>query len=194
VEAGETFGLLSAGNATDPGGLGRPTIGFGVPSADPSEVGRGEGFVASNVSIENGFNEQLINGHSNIFPRQVGAFKLIPQNGTMALKGIGFEYDVTYDISAAPIALPGDYNHNGTVDAADYVLWRKGDPSADSNGDTFVDQVDFDFWRTNFGNTAGPGAGSGGLTAAGVPEPASVGLVGLGLVAFAMRWRFSARR
>ena len=26
------------------------------------------------------------------------------------------------------VGVPGDYNNNGVVDAADYVLWRKGGP------------------------------------------------------------------
>ena len=24
-----------------------------------------------------------------------------------------------------PVPIPGDFNHDGTVDAADYVVWRK---------------------------------------------------------------------
>ena len=31
--------------------------------------------------------------------------------------------------------LPGDYNANGTVDAADYVLWRNGGPLANEVAD-----------------------------------------------------------
>ncbi len=37
-----------------------------------------------------------------------------------------FKYSDGNFLVAAP--LPGDYNGNGTVDAADYVLWRKGGP------------------------------------------------------------------
>ena len=80
----------------------------------------------------------------------------------------------------APV--PGDYNHNGVVDAADYVLWRKGDPAADGNGDTMVDQSDYDFWRARFGNAAA-GAGSGVVAGAAVPEPAGAALLIVGLLA-----------
>jgi hypothetical protein len=170
TEAGETLALFSANNP-DPLGQGRPAIGFGTPSSDPSEVGRGEGFVASHLAIDNGF-------VAGLFPRQIGAFTLVPQNGTMALKGLGFEYDVTYGIT--PI-VAGDYNKNGVVDAADYALWRKGDLAADSNGDTVVDQTDYDFWRARFGN-GGPGAGAG-LSGASVPEPAALTLLAIGLLA-----------
>ncbi len=55
-------------------------------------------------------------------------------------------------------ALVGDYNGNGIVGAADYVVWRDGD-SPDSGPQGYPD------WKTNFGNTAGSG------TNAASPEP-----------------------
>ena len=36
---------------------------------------------------------------------------------------IGGEY---HAYLLTPIPIPGDFNHDGTVDAADYVVWRKG--------------------------------------------------------------------
>jgi hypothetical protein len=73
--------------------------------------------------------------------------------------------------------LPGDYNRDDSVDAADYVVWRKtlGQSGlvpysgADGDGDGNVLQADLDVWRANFGNT---GHGSGSATAP-VPEPFS---------------------
>ncbi len=53
---------------------------------------------------------------------------------------------VTYGSGAAAL---GDYNHDGTVNAADYVLWRK----SNINGAT-----GYSDWRTNFGAT---GSGNG---------------------------------
>ena len=77
------------------------------------------------------------------------------------------------------IPLPsGDYNGNGTVDTADYVIWRKAlgqsDMSpigflADGDGDGQVDQNDYNIWRTNYGETTARGS----LGSAGVPEPAA---------------------
>src|SRR4029079_8361325 len=59
--------------------------------------------------------------------------------------------------SVAP-ALPGDYNRNGTVDAADYVVWRNtlgtsrpNYSGADGNGNGVVDQNDHAIWRAHFG-------------------------------------------
>jgi hypothetical protein len=77
--------------------------------------------------------------------------------------------------------VPGDYNDNGVVDGADYVVWRQtkgtiGEGlSADSNNDNKIDDLDYDEWRTTFGNDRhdghhhGSGAGAGVSSA--VPEP-----------------------
>jgi hypothetical protein len=191
-DTNETAGLVSETGPSDPLGQGRPTIGFGVPSSDPSEAGRGEGIVQSFALIRNTFAEQTIAGpplRSTFFPRQIGAFTLTPQNGTLGFKGISYAYDVTFGVVPIP---PGDYNKNGVVDAADYVLWRKGDLAADSNGDTLVDQVDYDFWRANFGSPS-PGAGAG-LSGASVPEPASLILVVVGLLGTCSWRRFDRMR
>jgi hypothetical protein len=71
--------------------------------------------------------------------------------------------------------VPGDYNNNGAVDAADYVLWRNGGP-LENEGDTpgTVNQADYEFWRARFGATSG---GAAALSAATVPEPASAALM-----------------
>jgi hypothetical protein len=59
--------------------------------------------------------------------------------------------------------LPGDYNLDRAVDAADYVLWRAtlGNTAtafsgADGNGDGVIDQPDHQVWRSNFGATLPP--------------------------------------
>jgi hypothetical protein len=55
--------------------------------------------------------------------------------------------------------LPGDYNGNGTVDAADYVLWRNGGPLQNEGADPgIVTPEDYNVWRANFGRTFGSGA------------------------------------
>lgn len=80
----------------------------------------------------------------------------------------------------------GDYNRNGVVDAADYLVWRRtrntsvtANTGADGSGNGFVDDSDYLIWRNNFGNVRGTasGAGSGSLAASGVPEPGSAFLM-----------------
>jgi hypothetical protein len=90
--------------------------------------------------------------------------------GRSALEG-----GVLFAAAAAP-ALAGDYNGNGTVDAADYALWRNGGP-LQNEGVTpgNVTAEDYSFWRARFGMTAGSGSFVS-ATAVAVPEPASAGL------------------
>jgi hypothetical protein len=87
---------------------------------------------------------------------------------------------VVYD-STQPPGVPGDYNNNGRVDAADYVMYRNGGPL--QNEVVTIGTVtpeDYTAWRQRFGNTSGSGSG---VEAAAVPEPGAIPLV---LLAFIM--------
>jgi hypothetical protein len=72
--------------------------------------------------------------------------------------------------------LQGDFNNNGTVDAADYVIWRDG------LGGEFEPQ-DYEVWRANFGTSLG----SGGNAATAVPEPAGLVPIVLMLIGIVLR-------
>jgi len=48
----------------------------------------------------------------------------------------------------------GDFNHDGTMNAGDYVIWRKGTADADANGDTIIDSTDYNIWRKGNGAAA----------------------------------------
>jgi hypothetical protein len=72
----------------------------------------------------------------------------------------------------------GDFNHDGVVDATDYVVWRKSMGqsgsalAADGNGNYLVDAGDLNSWRAHFGQSVSAGAGSGVGMPNSVPEPA----------------------
>lgn len=82
------------------------------------------------------------------------------------------------------IVLPGDYNGDGSVDAGDYVVWRKNSgliggatyATGDGNRDGNVTLADYTIWQSHFGQTAS-GAGAGAEFASAVPEPSSLALV-----------------
>jgi hypothetical protein len=70
---------------------------------------------------------------------------------------------------ASNVGVLGDYNNNGVVDAADYVLWRKGGPLAnEADAPGTVNEQDYAEWRARFGNTSGNGSLTVNST---VPEP-----------------------
>jgi hypothetical protein len=91
------------------------------------------------------------------------------QFGLVLASGAFLSGNVTYVTSAA---IPGDYNENGRVDAADYVLWRKN-PGAFGG-----DPAGYNTWRMNFDRTSGSGAG----TAAAIPEPAALWSISCGVL------------
>ncbi len=70
-------------------------------------------------------------------------------------------------VVATPDVLPGDYNEDDAVDAADYVVWRKKG---------IIGQPGYDTWRAHFGETNAPGSGAN-TTSTAIPEPASLVLL-----------------
>jgi len=93
---------------------------------------------------------------------------------------------------AAPIA--GDYNNDGVVDAADFVVWRRSMGQtgfgmlADGNLDARIDEGDYDVWRANLGQTAGGGS----ISLQNVPEPSALLLALLAFAAtLSSRWRMA---
>lgn len=113
-------------------------------------------------------------------------------DGTVNFNGYYGDYQLTIGGRTIPLSLvkgisnlsipvaPGDFNGDGTVDAADYTVWRDtlgstSDLRADGNGDQIIDAGDFDVWRSSFGGHYSFGTGTAIGTM--VPEPAAVQLL-----------------
>ncbi len=88
--------------------------------------------------------------------------------------------DLGNHTTVVPPALLGDFNRDGIVNSADYIVWRNclGQDmalpydGADGDGDGRITRNDYLIWKSNFGHTAvGSGSESGGLNGTGlVPE------------------------
>jgi hypothetical protein len=100
-------------------------------------------------------------------------------------------------------ALAGDYDHNGTVDANDYTVWRQNfgttNTNADGDRNGIVNSADYIVWQKNLGHTL-PGvlAGSGvSAQLTSIPEPISAIILAIALAilfAHARSPRFATAR
>jgi hypothetical protein len=145
--------------------------------------------IDGSLTLEGTLAVSLVDLGSGLFTPSIGnSFTLITasdgRSGTFDTLQLpdGYVWNVTYGandvvLSVVGVGLAGDFNGDGAVDAADYVVWRK-------NGGS---QADFLLWRNNFGATSGTGVGSGAL--GGVPEPASWLLTLLAACGLALRRR-----
>jgi hypothetical protein len=110
---------------------------------------------------------------------ELGANKLTGTFGSVTFEGdtmatVNYDY-VNGDIflsnfvSTEPPGISGDYNDDGIVDAADYVVWRKFNgtlttlPNDETSGSVLP--VDYDVWREHFGE------GNLGSSSTAAPEP-----------------------
>jgi hypothetical protein len=105
---------------------------------------------------------------------------------------------VADEVGPVPINIPvhylpaGDYDENGTVNLADYTLWKNSFGAtglgllADGNGDQVVNLIDYTLWRDNRGATAT--AATTALLAFGsstvIPEPPALTILAIALLLF----------
>ncbi len=83
-------------------------------------------------------------------------------------------------VTLVPTVIPGDFNGNGAVDAADYVLWRGGGPLL-NDPTPGVGDDDYAFWRSRFGVSSPTGSALG--VAPQVPEATTASLVAILIIA-----------
>ncbi|MEM6854757.1 MAG: hypothetical protein AAF593_10160, partial [Planctomycetota bacterium] len=149
--------------------------------------------VADVVTLQAGtaLDVQLVSGFT---PTLGDSFEIVLANGVFGTFGEtaglnlggGLELDVDYGpdritLEVIQALLAGDYNGNGTVDAADYTVWADNFGSttlldADGNGNGVVDAADYTIWADNFGAS---NASAQGFVL--IPEPASLALLALGV-------------
>ena len=151
---------------------------------------------ALNLAVINGFVPQAGNSFDILdWSTRSGTF------ATLNLPGGGLTWNTSqlYVTGVLSVGgLVGDYNHNGTVDAGDYVVWRKSvgqsgaGPAADGNFNNVIDDGDYEAWRAHFGQTAGSGAGANANTA--VPEPATLMLLMFATIGVRLRSLHFAQR
>jgi hypothetical protein len=174
-------------------GYGPDTDGDGIGDSGGYVTGGSSPHPPTGVTVANFNDGQWHNLNSNVFGDQNTTDNnnlwSIPSNPPGSFNG-NFS-DVRFSINAFTFMfsdqpqvrvdnvsvirpLPGDYNGNNVVDAADYVVWRKGGPLlnevATPGSNTPEDYTE---WRARFGN---PSTGSG-LVLGAVPEPGCFGLI-----------------
>src|SRR4051812_20781975 len=99
-----------------------------------------------------------------------------PTTGTVTDLGASLNSLDAIAFQPAPPGLTGDYNNNGTVDAGDYVVFRKNAGTTtvlpnDPIGGT-IGPAQYTQWRSNFGKPPGSGA-----SVSTIPEPTSLVLL-----------------
>ena len=81
--------------------------------------------------------------------------------------------------------VPGDYNGDGVVDAADYTIWRNSQGQtgiglpADGSGNGSVGPEDYEIWKANYSGELPEGADGASHAA---PEPTSAVPISMGLL------------
>lgn len=86
--------------------------------------------------------------------------------------------------------IAGDYNGDGSVDAADYVLWRKHNNTAvtlSNDATPGTSAADYSVWRSHFGQSQG--SESGAISNSAVPEPAAIMPLMFGVASWSLRRR-----
>jgi probable HAF family extracellular repeat protein len=182
IDAQHVFRWTSEGGMQD---LGCPPGGYSCNAYDVS----GDGSAIVGRSITQGrallWTAQLgmvdLNTYLSTLGLDLAGWELIEARAISAdgsaIVGNGFYNGDTraWLVTGVPPALPGDYNGNGSVDAADYVVWRKGISVVPT-------EESYNNWRSHFGQTAGNGAGGSDSLSAGIPEPATAILLLIGSV------------
>jgi hypothetical protein len=107
---------------------------------------------------------------------------------TTAATIVDFDWVGWGDRTDMPQGVPGDYNGNGSVDAADYVVWRNNGVLRNEVATPgSVTAEDYDAWKARFGNSATLASGQSNSAFSAIPEPLSSILLAAGALVLVMR-------
>src|SRR4051812_28843554 len=170
LPANATFGLLKIVWSDGANDLAPGTITFGQPGPAGNPGIEALPHLDSS-STPNTWQFTQARGAAPAGTTQVKMFGLFVDQSA----GTGYFDDLQATLNPGQQAVPGDFNNNKVVDAADYALWRRNlgapnEASINNNGDGGgITASDYMYWRARFGNTSGAAAGN---VSAAVPEPA----------------------
>jgi hypothetical protein len=77
----------------------------------------------------------------------------IRNGGTLTLNDPAGAAATSIRVGEEHVITNPDYDGSGTVDAGDYVLWRKGGPLQNDATPADVQQEDYNYWRMRYGGT-----------------------------------------
>ncbi len=142
--------------------------------------------IISPLAKGNGYASSYNYTHSSDLKTMQEIFQVGPLLGDAAAAGTRDLSDMFMPDTIPTTVSAGDYNHDGTVDAADYATWRKG------RGNNY-NQADYGVWLAHFGQSANNGAGTATSSGAAVPEPSAIALQCALIINFAIYLAASRR-
>ena len=177
-------GLIDANYSQLDGGTLRINVGGLTPDTQFDQF-----VIDGNANLDGTLEVTITN---NFVPEFGQSFEILQISGTRtgefdleklpSLTG-GLQWDVVYNPNSVVLQVVnfyGDYNGNGVVDAADYVVWRNAvnatgiNQPADGDRNRVVNQLDYDLWRSKFGQTSGSAAGVIDSMPGSIPEPSTL--------------------
>jgi hypothetical protein len=204
---GEIFMLDDLGfSPTTTLGVGLQAIDQNDPDSEPADA-FGQVQISGPASLAGTLEISLLGGY---LPTAGDSFQILTAGGGRTgifaneiLPALSEDliWDVQYNsnsvvLSVMSASLPGDYNQDGSVNAADYVVWRDNEgttsalPNDNGIGGT-IGAAHYDLWRAHFGLAAASSSADSSNSA--VPEPAQLPMLIAGILALAPCRRITAR-